>query len=112
MKGLVFDLDSFAVHDGPGIRLAVYLKGWTLSHDGKIPSTEALTEMVQDYRVPDLSSQRVLFDILRPEDIGITLTDGDMMDPEASVSALVFHHPAAAYFSVSPGIGSSEFASS
>jgi len=48
---------------------------------------------------PDLSQQRALFDILRPEDVGITLTDGDMMDPEASVSAVVFHHPEAAYFS-------------
>ena len=48
---------------------------------------------------PDLSQQRALFDILRPEEIGITLTDGDMMDPEASVSAVVFHHPEAAYFS-------------
>ena len=37
--------------------------------------------------------------MLRPEEIGIELTDGDMMDPEASVTALVFHHPAASYFS-------------
>ena len=28
------------------------------------------------------------------------LTDGCMMEPEASVSALVFHHPDAFYFSV------------
>ncbi len=30
------------------------------------------------------------------------LTEGQMMDPEASVSALVLHHPQAEYFSVGP----------
>ena len=35
----------------------------------------------------------MLFDLLRPEQIGLGLTEGFMMDPEASVSALVFHHP-------------------
>ncbi len=32
------------------------------------------------------------------EEIGVELTEGFMMDPEASVSALVFHHPEARYF--------------
>ena len=49
---------------------------------------------------PDLAGQRQLFTALRPEEIGVTLTEGDMMDPEASVSALVFHHPDARYFGV------------
>ena len=50
---------------------------------------------------PDLSLQRKLWRLMRPHDhIGVELTEGDMMDPEASVSALVFHHPAAEYFGV------------
>jgi 5-methyltetrahydrofolate--homocysteine methyltransferase len=47
---------------------------------------------------PDLSDQAKLFRLMAPSDLGVALTDGFMMDPEASVSALVFHHPAADYF--------------
>jgi 5-methyltetrahydrofolate--homocysteine methyltransferase len=47
---------------------------------------------------PELADQATLWRLLRPEEIGIALTEGFMMDPEASVSALVFHHPAAKYF--------------
>ena len=49
---------------------------------------------------PDLAFQRELFRALHPEEIGVHLTEGEMMDPEASVSALVFHHPDARYFGV------------
>ncbi len=49
---------------------------------------------------PRLEDQQQLFSVLRPEDVGVQLTDGCMMEPEASVSALVFHHPDAFYFSV------------
>jgi 5-methyltetrahydrofolate--homocysteine methyltransferase len=52
---------------------------------------------------PNLGDQRVLFDLLRPEQIGLGLTEGFMMDPEASVSALVFHHPEARYFQAHDG---------
>ncbi|GAB4358454.1 MAG: methionine synthase [Bryobacter sp.] len=47
---------------------------------------------------PNMEDQLGLFRLLNPGEIGITLTEGFMMEPEASVSALVFHHPDAAYF--------------
>jgi 5-methyltetrahydrofolate--homocysteine methyltransferase len=49
---------------------------------------------------PNLEDQTKLFELLHPEAIGVQLTEGFMMEPEASVSALVFHHPQARYFSV------------
>jgi 5-methyltetrahydrofolate--homocysteine methyltransferase len=48
---------------------------------------------------PNLDDQQGLWDLLRPQDIGVHLTEGMMMEPEASVSALVFHHPDCVYFS-------------
>src|SRR5499433_4004171 len=47
---------------------------------------------------PNLADQATLFRLLEPETVGLTLTEGFMMDPEASVSAVVFHHPEAKYF--------------
>ncbi|MGS5020296.1 methionine synthase [Paenibacillus sp. JJ1683] len=49
---------------------------------------------------PDLEDQGPLFQLLKPEDIGVELTEGFMMEPEASVSAMVFSHPQAQYFNV------------
>ncbi len=51
---------------------------------------------------PRLDDQATLFALLEPADIGVEITDGFMMDPEASVSALVMHHPQAVYFGVGP----------
>ncbi len=49
---------------------------------------------------PELEDQQKLFKLIQPEDIGIQLTDGCMMEPEASVSAIVFAHTEARYFNV------------
>src|SRR5262249_14159525 len=49
---------------------------------------------------PRLEDQNQLFAALRPEGIGVTLTEGCMIEPEASVSALLVHHPDPYYFSV------------
>ncbi|MBZ5618750.1 MAG: methionine synthase [Acidobacteriia bacterium] len=54
---------------------------------------------------PNLDDQQGLFHLLKPEDIGVHLTEGMMMEPEASVSALVFHHPDCAYFTTDEGEG-------
>jgi 5-methyltetrahydrofolate--homocysteine methyltransferase len=50
---------------------------------------------------PNLDDQQGIWKLLHPEDIGVQLTEGMMMEPEASVSALVFHHPDCAYFTAS-----------
>ena len=47
---------------------------------------------------PNLDDQQGIWKLLQPEAIGVFLTEGMMMDPEASVSALVFHHPDCTYF--------------
>jgi 5-methyltetrahydrofolate--homocysteine methyltransferase len=52
---------------------------------------------------PRLEDQVQLFRLLAVEkSIGVLLTEGFMMEPEGSVTALVFHHPEAKYFSLSP----------
>lgn len=50
---------------------------------------------------PRLEDQAGIWKLLQPEEIGVQLTEGFMMEPEASVSALVFHHPDCVYFSAS-----------
>jgi len=47
---------------------------------------------------PELADQATFFGLLDGRRIGVALTEGFMMDPEASVSALVVHHPQARYF--------------
>ena len=50
---------------------------------------------------PDLDQQTGIWALLDPDEIGIRLTEGMMMEPEASVSGIVFHHPDCKYFSAS-----------
>lgn len=47
---------------------------------------------------PDLNEQQKIWKLLNPDQIGVNLTEGMMMEPEASVSALVFHHQQGKYF--------------
>ncbi|MFX3624903.1 MAG: methionine synthase [Ectobacillus sp.] len=80
---------------------------WGFPDDVNMTMEELFRAKYQGIRVsfgypacPELADQEKLFRLIRPEEIGITLTEGFMMEPEASVSAMVFAHPNARYFSV------------
>ncbi|HEX3860430.1 MAG TPA: methionine synthase [Stellaceae bacterium] len=49
---------------------------------------------------PNLAEQKQLLELLNASEIGIGLSEEDMLDPEQSTSAIVVHHPQAKYFSV------------
>jgi 5-methyltetrahydrofolate--homocysteine methyltransferase len=47
---------------------------------------------------PNLEDQELLFRLVDPTPIGVSLTDEFMLHPEQSTSAIVLHHPEATYF--------------
>jgi len=49
---------------------------------------------------PDLEQSRIIFDLLRPEEFGIELSETFQIHPEQSTTALVVHHPKASYYAV------------
>ena len=49
---------------------------------------------------PDLGAHAPLFELLRPDCIGVTLTESMEMVPELSTSAILAYHPQAKYFAV------------
>jgi len=49
---------------------------------------------------PDLEQSRIIFDLLKPEEFGIELSETFQIHPEQSTTALVVHHPKATYYAV------------
>lgn len=47
---------------------------------------------------PNLEDNKILFELLKPERIGVTLTEEWQMVPEQSTNAIICHHPEAKYF--------------
>jgi 5-methyltetrahydrofolate--homocysteine methyltransferase len=76
---------------------------------GQVPG-EQLGYVIQDYQgsrygfgypaCPDLGAHRLIFDLLDPAAIGVSLTENMQMVPEQTTSALIAHHPQAKYFAV------------
>ena len=77
---------------------------------GFISDDGAMEEMIRDqaYRgsrysfgypaCPDLEDRRKLVDLLRPERIGVELSEELQLHPEQSTDAMIVHHPEAKYF--------------
>ncbi|PHS38179.1 MAG: methionine synthase [Sulfurovum sp.] len=49
---------------------------------------------------PDLEQSRLIFDLLKPEEFGIELSETFQIHPEQSTTALVVHHRKATYYAV------------
>lgn len=49
---------------------------------------------------PNLSEQKKIFEILKPEKIGINLTENFVMEPESSISGFIIKNPKAKYFNL------------
>jgi len=49
---------------------------------------------------PDLELNRPLFDLLKPEEFGIELSETFQIHPEQSTSALIVYHPKATYYNI------------
>lgn len=83
-------------------------KDWGFGQSENLTSDEIIEEKYRGIRpaygypaCPDHTRKRQLFDLLHAEEkAGIKLTESYAMWPAASVSGLLFAHPAARYFSV------------
>lgn len=49
---------------------------------------------------PELSDTKIIFDLLKPEEFGIELSETYQIHPEQSTTAMVLHHREAMYFNV------------
>jgi 5-methyltetrahydrofolate--homocysteine methyltransferase len=49
---------------------------------------------------PNLEDQAIIFDLIKPDQIGVSLSSEYQLHPEQSTSAIVVHHPDAGYFSI------------
>ena len=104
MKGLIFDIRHYAVHDGPGIRTTVFLKGcpltcnWCHNPESRLASAEPIvtkrrigekvfdeTETVGEYKsswevIQEVEKSRMFFD----ESVGgVTFSGGEpLLQPE------------------------------
>jgi pyruvate formate lyase activating enzyme len=110
MKGLIFSVKRYSVHDGPGIRVTFFMKGcplqckWCHNPEGISPDCETVTrinrigdkEFKTEERVGELYSVEAVLSILEKEKVfinhskgGVTFSGGEpMMQIEFLLDAL------------------------
>jgi 5-methyltetrahydrofolate--homocysteine methyltransferase len=82
-------------------------RDWGYGADEQLSPSELIDERYRGIRpafgypaCPDHSEKRKLFNLLKAEPLGLSLTESCAMLPAASVSGLYFAHPQARYFNV------------
>ena len=80
---------------------------WGYAPHEALTQADLLAERYQGIRpavgypsIPDQSFNFLLRDLIPLDSVGISLTENGMMRPHASVSGLVFAHPASHYFAI------------
>jgi pyruvate formate lyase activating enzyme len=101
-SGIIFDIKEFAIHDGPGIRTSVFLKGcpmsctWCHNPEGQSRQPQVIRSPVgeriagKEYTavaLADLLNQQV--DILRANEGGITFSGGEPLLQADFVSEVI-----------------------
>ena len=97
--GIIFDIKEFAVHDGPGIRTTVFLKGcplrcvWCQNPEGISPDPQVMTSLLGERTVGQRYTSGELADllngqgdILRKNEGGVTLSGGEPLMQAAFVA--------------------------
>ena len=80
--GLIFDIKEFALHDGPGIRTTVFMKGcplccsWCHNPEGLSPQRQALHTPTGTRKVGDEYTSKELADLLNRQAAILTENEG------------------------------------
>jgi len=89
---------------GNAFRVSSLIKGTEEAVGGVIVarygvSTIDVIQRVKE-KIKDLEDQKKIFTLLRPERIGVALSEEFQLEPEQSTSAIIVHHPEARYFNI------------
>jgi pyruvate formate lyase activating enzyme len=101
-EGIVFDIQEFAVHDGPGIRTTVFLKGcplrcsWCHNPEGLSPEPQVMRSPAGERTVGRRYTADELAlilngqaEILRANDGGVTFSGGEVLLQAPFVAAVI-----------------------